>query len=201
MKALLAAIAILVVLAGGFALALRSGALQSGPPAAEPLRIAPEAADSAEAKLDRLTGMGEEIQLTESELTSLLRYRPDDWSVGLVSAPTVRLSGDTILLSGTIDPDQLPSRPDIDAVRLFLPDTTRIDAAGVISPLDPGSIGVEITFLEIAGMPFPSSYFPYIVDRLGLPGDDRLPEGGFAITLPAGIGTARAGAGVLVLSP
>jgi hypothetical protein len=200
MRAFVAAVLFVLLLGVVGVLAIRGG-MSSGARPTEPGPISEANAAAAEAKLGRLLELREEVQLSASELTSLLHLRSDDWSLGLITAPLLRITSDTIHLSGSIDPDQLPSQPDLDAVRLFLPDTTIVQIAGTLAPLDPGWAGVEITSLEIAGMPFPSAYFPFIVDRLGLPADDRLPAGAFAIPLPAGIGSARVSGGQLVLNP
>src|SRR5215207_5951776 len=46
--------------------------------------ISPEAAADAEEKLRNLRP-GQEVRLNESEVTSLLRYRPELWTVGGMS--------------------------------------------------------------------------------------------------------------------
>jgi hypothetical protein len=200
MRVVIGLVLALVTLAGGIFLLLGSGSFVGRGPV-EPVGVSREAALRAEQKLDLLEGSGQEVRLTGGELSSLFLYRPDLWSFGIVTTPQVRIRGDTIYLTGRVDPADLPSRPEIDAIRVILPDTTRLDVAGRISSLVPGSASVEITSLEIAGMPFPPRYFPFIVDRLGLPSHEDLPAGAFSMPLPTGVAAARVSDGLLILSP
>src|SRR5688572_18760903 len=111
---------------------IRGGSSETDSLAAS-VAISPEAAEEAENKLRRLQA-GEEVRLTDSEVTSLFRYRPEVWSLGGMSSPIVRMSGDTLWLSGAVDPQYLPPHPALDAVRMILPDTVRVDLAGSVTP-------------------------------------------------------------------
>jgi hypothetical protein len=161
--------------------------------------ISPEAAAAAEEKLRRL-GAGEEVRLTDSEVNSLFRYRPEVWSLGGMKSPMVRMRGDTLWLSGAVDPEYLPPHPALDAVRMILPDTVRVDLAGTVAPFNERNAAVEVGSVEIAGMPFPARYFPEIIARLGFPEQPGLPERAVALPLPAGIRSARVADGELILT-
>jgi hypothetical protein len=198
-KLLLAAVA--VVIAGG-ALFLSRGTRpgEAEPdPAAEV--VSAEAAASAEDKLSRLHLDLEEARLSGSEVTSLLRQRPEVWSLGPLIDPSVRISGDTLRLSGAVATSDLPADSDLDAIRILLPDTARIDLTGTIRPNSTGNVAVQVYSLEVAGMPIPARYHPMILKHIGETRTDD-PDGvTLILPLPGPLGTARVEAGELILSP
>jgi len=202
MRFLLAVILVLALLAVGAFYSLQSDFFTgSSPEFSEPLLVSAEAAEAAEEKFRRLESDGEEVSLSDVELTSLFQLSPETWSIGVVSSPIVRMRGDTIALSGLIDPADLPSEPALDAVRMILPDATRVDVSGRIDDFDGTNAVIEITSVDVAGLPFPSRYFPVIVQRLGLQVINGIPDGSFVLPLPAGIRSARVEGGLLILTP
>jgi hypothetical protein len=192
---------LLVALLGVGLVAYGLGIFPPRRPAFEMANVSPAAAAVAEMKLARLQSHGEEARLTGVELTSLFRYRPEVWSLGAVRSPLLRLSGDTLWISGSIPTDQLPSQPEIDAIRFFLPDTARVDLGGTVRGMGRGTAVLEITSVEVAGMPIPPRYFPLIIDRLGGEGEAGLPRSAFVLPLPPGIGSARVAGDELILTP
>jgi hypothetical protein len=160
----------------------------------------PEAAADAEAKLSNLHLSLEEARLSGEELTSLLRYRPEVWSLGPVIHPEVRISGDTLRLNGAILTAEIPSDPQLDAIRSLLPDTATVDVTGTVRPNSTGSVMLQVYSVEVAGMPIPARYHPMILERLGPTTVD--PDGAtLVLPLPGPLGTARVEAGELILVP
>lgn len=163
--------------------------------------VGPEAAEVAEEKLSRLALDLEEAWLTPIELTSLLRYRSESWGIGGFQNPEVELSGDTIRLRGGVAVDELPSDPELDAFRFLLPDTALIELEGRLRITGGGSSYLEVSALQVAGMPIPASFYPLIIDRLSRDSTDTLPPNGFALPLPPAVGSARVEDGILILTP
>jgi CheY-like chemotaxis protein len=85
-----------------------------------PVEVSVEAADEAERKLTRLREQNEEVQLSGVELSSLFRYRAPVWAVGGVEDADVEMHGDTLVLSGRVATDRLPSHPELDRIRPLL---------------------------------------------------------------------------------
>jgi hypothetical protein len=200
LRALIVLLVLLAAIVAG--LLLIGGPGSPGEPSGGgPTDVSAAAAASAEDKLERLRSEGVEARLSGAELTSLFLYRPHAWPIGTITPPRVWMSGDTLRLSAAVPTERMPSLPEIDAIRFFLPDTARVDVAGTLRSLGPRAVALEVASLEVAGMPIPARFHPLILDRLG--GEDR-PEPGsaiFVLPLPAGIRTARVEAGELILTP
>ena len=196
---ILAVLALVVVLVGaGWFFRDRIPGLGGGrEPVAE---VSPEAAEQAEAKLAQLQ-QGEEVRLTESELTSLLRYRLQDRIPGDVQAPEVRLNGDTVALSGRFPTDRLPPSMDMGAARDFLPDTADVEVRGRLRSLGGGRAAVRVDVVTFARVPVPEQFYPDALSRLGRRDEPGLEPTEYPIRLPAGVGRARVEGGELVLSP
>lgn len=166
-----------------------------------PVEVSPESAAIAEEKLVRLRDDGRAAHLSGVELSSLLRYRSPQWVTNMVAEPTVLLSGDTLRLFGTVATDQLPSHPELDAARAFLPDSSRIEVAGQVRSLPSGRIALHLSEVEIAGLPVPRRYYPLILERVGREDEAGLLDNALAVELPAGVRSARIERGVLILTP
>lgn len=167
----------------------------------EPLtEVSPATADQAEAKLAQLRDGGE-VRLTESELTSLLRYRLQDRIPASVNAPTVRLHGDTVRVSGRFPTDQLPASMDMGAARDFLPDTADVEVRGRMRTLEPGRAAIQVDVVTFARVPVPQQFYPEALQRLGRRDEPGLQPAEYPVRLPPGVGAARVEGGELVLSP
>jgi hypothetical protein len=201
MRILFRLMLLLLLLGGGFVLAYRSGLIGGGADERVIVEVSPEAAASAERKLERLTSNQRTAHLTEVEITSLLRYRPQVWGLPGGAPPVVTMRADTLHVSGTIPTNGLPSDPSLDAIRLLLPDSAHVGISGTVSALDDRTLAFSIAALEVEGMPFPPRYVPAILDRMGFPKRDDLASDAIAIPLPAGISTAEVADGELVLTP
>lgn len=188
-----------VLLTGGVA-AFGLGLLPRDAAPPEVLEVSPAAASSAEVKLAQIE-MNGEARLTDVELTSLFRFRPEIWSLGIVRDPTVRMTADTLRLNGRFATAEIPSEPTLDAIREILPDTTDVAVAGTVRPFGAGQVVLELASIEVAGMPLPRRFYAEVLDRLGRNPNEPLPAGALALPLPAGIGGARVQQGELVLTP
>ena len=191
---------LLLLVAGGIA-AYGLGFLPPEPPDRQVEEVSPAAAASAEMKLAQLAPGGEETRITAAELTSLFRFRPEIWSVGILKAPTVQIAGDTVRLVGRIATADLPPVEELDSLRDFLPDSAGVEMSGTVRPYDASTTVLEIGAIEVAGMPIPERFYSPMLDRFGQGPEEGLPAGTFALPLPPGIRSARAEGGDLVLTP
>lgn len=169
-----------------------------GPP--EPVEVSPEVADAAEAKLRRLE-QGEEARLSSIELSSLLRYRAQDWSAGALRDPGVRMSGEDVTITGIVPTDRLPSHPDLNAVRAFLPDSAAIKVHGRVAGIGGGRAAFEIRSVEFAGLPIPERYFSDVLERVGRLDEPGLAPHAVALRLPPAVSAVRVEDGYLILTP
>ena len=167
----------------------------------DPVEVSPEAADAAEEKLLRLRSGGEVARLSSVEASSLLRFRTPPWLSGRVHEPGVEFASDTVRLSGTIATGDLPSHPELDRVRVLLPDSSRVEVSGVIAPLASGRIAMDVDRVTFAGIPIPNRYYPDVLARFGRVDEPGLGPSSLAVPLPDGVGAARVENGSLVLSP
>jgi hypothetical protein len=167
----------------------------------EPLVISPEAAAAAEEKLVRLREDGEPAVLSETEISSLLRFRSPAWASGAFREPTVRIAGDTLVLSGVVPTDRLPSHPDLDRVRPLLPDSSDVEVSARLRSIGPGRAALEIEEVEFAGLPVPRRLYGDVLDGLGRRAEPGLAPNAIALALPSGVGSARVQDGRLVLTP
>lgn len=167
----------------------------------EPVEVSPEAAELAERKLRRLQEEGDTIRLSGVELSSLMQFRAPPWATERVHRPTVELVDDTVRFAGTVATDQLPSHPDLDRVRIMLPDSPRVQVVGRLQPLGEGRAALDIARVEFAGIPIPARYYPSVLQRLGRADEPGLAATAFALPLPRGVRAARVEQGYLILSP
>lgn len=167
----------------------------------EPVAVSPEAAAIAQEKIDRLRSGGETARLSSIEVSSLLRFRGPAWLTGRVHEPGVELSGDTVRVSGTIATSELPSHPELDRVRVLLPDSSQVAIAGALTDLPSGRVAVEIDEVTFAGIPIPERYYPDVLERFGRRDEPGLGEAAIAVSLPQGVGGARVEGGYLILTP
>lgn len=167
----------------------------------EVTEVSAEAARSAEAKLERLRGRGQTARLSSAEITSLLRFRAPAAALQSIRDPAVRMSGDTLRLSGRIPTDRIPAQSDLDRVRAFLPDTAPLEIRGRLTPMARGRVALDVREVHFAGVPIPDGYYPAMLERLGRRPEPGLPPTAVALPLPDGVGAARVEDGHLILSP
>lgn len=166
-----------------------------------PTEVSQEAAELAEAKLERLRTDGETVSLSAVELSSLLRFRSPQWVAGAVGEPSVAISGDTVILSGSIPTDRLPSHPELNAVRQFLPDSGQAVIRGQVSPRGTGRVTLRVLQVEYAGIPIPGRFYPQVLERIGRVDEPGLAPNAIVVRLPPGVGSARFQDGFLTLTP
>lgn len=195
--ALAGMVALILVLAGGAWWWMQSQ--DSVPDAAG---VSPETAAVAEGKLRTLEdGSGDSVTLSAPEVTSLIRYRAPAWVRNTVVAPAVQLEGDTVRMTGLLPTDRLPSDPQIDQMRMLLPDSARLDVVGVVFVLAGGETALELVDVQLAGIPIPARYYPEILRRLNQPDTPGLPEDAVLLPLPEGVSSVRVRDGELILIP
>ncbi len=168
------------------------------PPAAE---VSPELAAKAEAKLQRLRTQGDTVRLSTIEVASLARYRYAGWIPGDLQNPSLAMAGDTLLVAGAVPTDRLPELPDLERVRIFLPDTAQVEIAGHLRPIQPGRAAYEVTQISVARVPVPARLYPDLLRRIGQGDQAGLPPNAIMFGLPEGVGSAWVEGGFLVLAP
>jgi hypothetical protein len=167
----------------------------------EAVSVSPEAAAQAEEKLQRLRTQGDTARLSEVEITSLLRYRLDGSYPDLVNEPSVGMDGDTLRIAARVPSERLPPLAELERIRLFLPDTSRIELQGRLLPLDGRRAAIEVQRVSFAGIPIPPRFYPDVLERLGRRDEDGLPQNAIAVPLPQGVGSARVEDSSLILTP
>lgn len=195
------AVLLLVVLLGAVGWWLRGDLWRLWQGSAVPTEVSAEAAELAEEKLRRVREDGQPVALSAVELSSLLRYRAPVWALNAVASPAVALAGDTVRVSGLVPTDRLPSHPELDPVRGFLPDTARFQIVGHVRPLGEGRAALQVEEVEFAGIPIPARYYPELLRRIGRQDEPGLDPAAVAVRLPEGIGSARVERGELILTP
>ena len=164
------------------------------------VEVSPAAAARAEAKLERLRNLGDTIQLSGVELTSLVRYRLGGWVPGAISDPSVVITADTLWLSGHIPADRMPQIAELERVRSLLPDTAEVELRGRLRSGEVGRAVFRVDELSVAGFPVPQRFYPRLLEHLGWSYDrGSTPE--LPLVLPEGVAGIRAGNGVLTLYP
>jgi hypothetical protein len=167
----------------------------------ERVEVSPEAAANAEAKLERMRADGQPVRLSSVELSSLLRYRGQEWAPEELREPEVEMSGDTLMVSAVIPTDRIPSHPDLDRVRDLLPDSARVEVAGGVRSLGKGKAALAVRQVEFAGIPIPERYYPPMLERIGRHDDPELAPTEMGLQLPPGVSEVRVEGGYLLLIP
>ena len=170
-------------------------------PDAFPTEISPEAAASAEAKLQRLREDGDTARLSGVELSSLMRFKLADQIPNLLGEPAVNMSGDTVHLRARIPTEHLPQVRELERVRAFLPDTAPVEISGRVTPLDGEHVALDIASVNFSGIPIPAHLYPTALERIGRRPVPGLAPTALPVRLPPGVGAARVENGVLILAP
>lgn len=191
---------VLAVLVGGLAWWFRSDLAGYFAGEREYTEASPEAAAQAQAKLDRLQGGNATVRLSAVELTSLLRYRAPGDVLEVVHEPTVSLRGDTVELSGRIPTDRLPSQPDLDRLRLLLPDTAPLTVVGHVQRLPSGHTAFDVRRVVFSGIPIPERYYSLVLRKLGRREEPELGADALVLPLPPQIRRVQVEDGYLVLT-
>ncbi len=165
------------------------------------VEVSPEAAAQAEAKLERLRTQGDTVQLSTIEIASLARYRYAGWIPDVLQDPTLSMAGDTLVLGGKIPTEQLPQVPELERVRMFLPDSAQVEISGHLRTMVPGQAAFEIHEVSVARVPLPSRFYPDLLRRIGRRDEAGLPPNAMPLGLPEGVGSARVEDGFLILTP
>jgi hypothetical protein len=197
----LGVVLLLLVVVGLLAWVFRDDLLRRWSGSVEYTEVSPAAAESGEAKLERLRTRGDTIRLTETELASLLQYRLLGQFPEMLQNPSAAMSGDTLRVGGRVPTEMLPDLQELERVRAFLPDTTRIDLTGRFLPREPGNAAVEFEEVAVAGVPIPRRYYPSVLERLGRRDEPGLPPNAMVLPLPRGVGSVWVENGELVMTP
>jgi hypothetical protein len=166
-----------------------------------PTEVSIEAADEAERKLERVRTDREEVRLSPIELSSLFRYRAPLWAVSGVDDAGVEMHGDTLVLSGRVATDRLPSHPELDRIRPLLPESSTVEITGRMAPFQDGRAALRIDQVHFAGIPIPQRFYPEVLERIGRSDEPGLGPTALALRLPEGVSAARVEGGHLVLTP
>lgn len=166
----------------------------------EPTLASPEVAAAAQTKLDQLAAGADSVRLSSVELTSLLRYRSPPEALQMVNEPTVEITADSLRLTGMVPTDRLPSDPNLDKIRLLLPDTAKLVVQGTLLDRGPGRAALQLDGVEFAGVPIPPRYFSSILTRLGRREEAGLEPNAVGLHLPPRVSAVHLSDGYLVLT-
>jgi hypothetical protein len=201
MRVLLTVLLLSALVLGGLVLGFGQGMFSSDRATSAAADVSPEAARSAERKLERLRREGEEVRLTEAEVASLVRYGSETWVPGLGGQVEVTLSGTALTLSGAVPAERIPDVPELESLRFLLPDTVPVMVGGDVRSLRDGAVVLDITTIEVFRMPIPARIHPVLLDRLGRRDRPGLAPTALELPLPSGVSSARVEGGELVLTP
>lgn len=166
-----------------------------------PTEISPATAAVAEEKLARLREGRSAATLSGIEVTSLLRFSGPPELNPLLVDPEVAFHADTVRMAARVATDRLPTPPELESVRMLLPDTARVEVVGTLIPLQPGSVAVRLEQASFAGIPIPERYYPGVLEQLGRRTGVRAEGRTLVVPLPEGVGAARVFDGFLILTP
>jgi len=138
------------------------------------------------------------LRLSESELTSIVRYAIPQMIPDGVREPTVELEGDQVILSSRVAIDAFPDLQSVQEVVSLLPDTVRIEMRASLLRLDGRYAALVVDRVEASGVPLPDRVIPAILAYLGRSDVAGLPSTALAVPLPTGIRSAYASDGSLV---
>jgi hypothetical protein len=195
--ALVVLLAIALVGAGAWLLRDHIPGLGGG----EPVEVSPEAAASAQAKLDRLRDDGDTVRLNDVEVTSYLRYRLDGPMGGLLHEPEVRIADGRLRVTGRFPTEQLPEAPELNRARGFLPDTADVDVSGRVRTLADGRGALLLESASFARIPIPREMYGRVFERLGRAEEPGVAREEFPFALPPGVGGVTVQGDHLVLTP
>jgi len=138
------------------------------------------------------------LELSELELTSIVRYSVPQLLPEGVQDPTVELDGDRVILSARVAVDAFPEVQSVQDVVSLLPDTVRIELRSSLLRLDGQYAALVFDGVEASGIPLPDRVIPAILESLGRTDVPGLPRSALAVPLPTGIASAYAAEGSLV---
>jgi hypothetical protein len=192
---------VLILIAIGAAWLLRDALPRHFGPAPSASEVSPAIADEAAVKLERLRDEHVEARLSADELNSLIEYRFAGWVPAVLQQPHVALVGDTVRLAGRVPTAELPELPQLERVRMLLPDTAEVEVAGRLGPLSPGRVAFEVAGVTVSGVPIPARFYPAVLARLGRSDEPGLAPTALPLTLPEGVASARVARDSLILTP
>ncbi len=152
-------------------------------------------------KLELLRNERQSVQLSDVELVSLLRYRYEGWIPSVLHDPDIRFLGDTLRLVSRVATAELPTVPEMERVRAFLPDTSDVEVVGRLVALAPGRAALQVGEVSVAGVPLPTRLYEPVLRRFRRRDDAAVAPNTVPFALPEGIGAARVEGGFLLLSP
>jgi hypothetical protein len=177
------------------------GALLGWKQVPEYTAVSPEAAASAEAKLERLRAAGDTVRLSDVEFTSYMRYRFRTQLTGQLDSASIDFAGDTVTLTGRLPTDRLPSTREVEAMRYLMPDTADVRVEGSLRTLEPGRAALKVRRASFARVSIPPNVYPDALNRVGRRDEPGLGPDEYAFRLPPGVGAAQVEGGELVLAP
>lgn len=159
----------------------------------------------AEAVVERLTDFLEgeperEMTFTGEEMESLLRYELGDYLPEGVSDPTVRFRDGEVTLGVRLAAERIPTNPELDQIRGFLPDTVPVQIRGRVLALEGPEAALLVHRIDAAGIPIPRRFFAHILQGMSSVERPDLPPEAVALPLPAGIRSVRLAGDRLVVT-
>ncbi len=157
----------------------------------------PELADSAERKLELMTGADApaRVSLSSAELQSLVAYRMTDALPSFVLAPEVTVQDGVVRVRARVPTDEVAGVEGIggsEELLAMLPDTTEVEAKGHLIPLADGQVALAVDEVTAASIPLPDRYIPKILERMGRVDQTDLPNEALALRLPEGVSSVYA---------
>jgi hypothetical protein len=148
-------------------------------------------AQGAELKLAALRdGSAASVSLSAVELESLLLHSYQGVLPAFLDSPQVRLDGDQIRLRARVPIDNLPRVEGLSQAAAFLPDTTDLEVAGTLLPLDSGRVAFGVDEVTASRVPLPDRFISGALTRMGRRDEPGLPPDAIGVRLPRGAASA-----------
>ena len=171
---------------------------------AAPVAASAVSADLAEAALDRFEAFraglaGERLAMSDTELSSVVRYAILGILPPGVSEPEVTLEGGSLTLAARVAIEAFPDLPALDQVVGMLPDTVPVRMEGELAPFGKESVTFTVGHIEAGRIPLPGRLIPRVLSALGRRQRDGLPRDALHLPLPSGLSSVYVSGDSLVL--
>jgi hypothetical protein len=140
---------------------------------------------------DAIESRAETVELTETELASLLQHAFNEGFPGGVVATGVTLSDGEARIRGRVALSLLPPMTWLDPVRRILPDQVPVEFRCAVLAVEEGAAVLLIRGFSVAGIPVPRSAYSVFLPELGAGESGDLPPEVIRVALPAEVSSVR----------
>jgi hypothetical protein len=170
---------------------MRSERVTEGDAPPTPAESAEVATRVEERFVEAIEARAERVELTESELASLLQHALNEGLPGGIIATGVTLTEGEARVRGRVELALLPPMTWLDPVRRVLPEFVPVEVRSAVLAVQDGSAVLLIRGFSVAGIPVPRSAYSVFLPELGEPEPGDLPPEAIRVALPPEVGSVR----------